>query len=405
MPDTPPQPTPGKNPKESENNEETSSATVPDRPNLPKEFAGPLEEMKELMSQSSRSFLIGAGCSKCAGLPLMEELTEKVLGSLSGDVQTKSILEGLKENFQKANTATIEDLMSELVDWISIAQRRQLRFAKEESIIIGNKKYNSDNLLDALKKIKSCIAKHIQEVELKTDFHQLFVKSVHSVLQSGKTMPSQEVDYFILNYDTLLEDALGLEKVRHLDGFNGGATGWWSAECYENREIFVRVFKIHGSIDWCLLGGDVLPRRIRPGLPTNPDSDSVLIWPAATKYRETQRDPFAQIILEMRKSLRPADRSQTVLTICGYSFGDHHINIEIERALYESGENLTVLAFTNEDQPTGVLEQWVSSEVIRDQILVFANGGFFHGTKEIRSDTDLPWWKFEVLARLLGGER
>ena len=43
------------------------------------EYSEPIEELIKLLSQSKRSFVFGAGCSKCAGLPLMEELTEEIL--------------------------------------------------------------------------------------------------------------------------------------------------------------------------------------------------------------------------------------------------------------------------------------------------------------------------------------
>ena len=44
-------------------------------------FATALNDLDDLLTQSGKAFLIGAGCSKCAGLPLMEELTIKSLAS------------------------------------------------------------------------------------------------------------------------------------------------------------------------------------------------------------------------------------------------------------------------------------------------------------------------------------
>jgi hypothetical protein len=40
-----------------------------------------------------------------------------------------------------------------------------------------------------------------------------------------------------------------------------------------------------------------------------------------------------------------------------------------------------------------------------EQVLLFANRGFFHGTQSATTTTDLLWWKFENITRLLGGER
>jgi hypothetical protein len=114
-------------------------------------------------------------------------------------------------------------------------------------------------------------------------------------------------DYFILNYDTLIEDALGLERVVYLDGFAGAATGWWEPSMFRTDGKVSRVFKVHGSIDWCLLEGDSLPKRIRSGIKTESGKSHVLIYPAATKYQETQRNPFAQMLNHMRQSLCPSE--------------------------------------------------------------------------------------------------
>ena len=131
----------------------------------------------------------------------------------------------------------------------------------------------------------------------------------------------------------------------------------------------------------------------------------ILIWPAATKYRETQLDPFAQLADLARDAMRPDSRGQRVLVICGYSFGDAHINLEIDRALRESAGDLTVIAFSSENEPVGPLEVWNQAAEIREQVLIFANRGFFHGDVADHATKDLPWWKFENVVRLLGGER
>ena len=42
-----------------------------------KNFADAITKLEELLLQCGRVFLIGAGCSKCAGLPLTAELAEE----------------------------------------------------------------------------------------------------------------------------------------------------------------------------------------------------------------------------------------------------------------------------------------------------------------------------------------
>ena len=67
--------------------------------------------------------------------------------------------------------------------------------------------------------------------------------------------------------------------------------------------------------------------------------------PASTKYRETQKDPYAQLAELGRESIRTISGSQKILITCGYGFADSHINLEIDRALRESEGRLTVVVF------------------------------------------------------------
>jgi hypothetical protein len=369
-------------------------------------FSSTVEALEELMSHSSRVFLMGAGCSSCAGLPLTLTLTKEVLETAFLRDTTKEILSSLTKQFEGSTSATIEDYMSELVDLLAIAERRKQRCAICSTVNLGDKTYQVNELHEALDQIKEAIAKCIESKTIEISTHWQFIKAIHRTLRSGKTGNVKPVDYLVLNYDTLIEDALALEKLPYTDGFLGGVTGWWNEFSFSAENLSARVLKIHGSIDWCELNDDTMPCRIRSTLtlPTG-SKKRVLIWPAATKYRETQRDPYAQIAGIMRRILGPSHASEVILTICGYRFGDSHINLELDRALHESGKVLTCLVFTGQNEPEGQLKAWFEDPKITDQVRIHAKRGFFHGSNVARSGEDLPWWKFENLTRLLGGER
>jgi len=370
-----------------------------------KPFSEAVAKFEELLVQSGRAFLIGAGCSKCAGLPLTSELTDKTLDSSELDGASKAILTAVKDLFVGAGHPHIEDYLSELIDLLAIAERRVERGATQKDITLGATTYTAGQLRSAADKIKRAIAGVIEK-KVSIEIHRAFAAAVHRPLRVGKPTPGQVVDYLVLNYDTVLEDALALERVPFSDGLEGGATGWWSPQTFERDGLAARVLKLHGSINWCELPGDPLPRRIAASLQVADTSDRrILIWPASTKYREVQLDPFAQLADRARRVMRPKPGSQRVLVTCGYGFGDEHINIEMDRALRESAGDLTVVAFTSEGEPSGQLKTWTEDEKIREQVLIFANRGFFHGDSSERSTKDLLWWKFENITRLLGGER
>jgi hypothetical protein len=369
-----------------------------------KPFSDAVEKLEELMTQSGRAFLLGAGCSRCAGLPLTAQLTSDALASTALDANTKEILTAIQGNFAGATFPNIEDYLSELVDLLAIADRRTLRSATRQEIALGAKSYNAALLREATEQIKRAIATVIDKpVSIET--HWKFVKAVHRPVRPGKSAGNQRVDYLVLNYDTLIEDALALEKVLFADGLDGGVTGWWNENTFLQDGLAARVLKLHGSINWSQFPGETLPRRVPKSISGTAINDQrIVIWPASTKYRETQLDPYAQLASLARDVLRPKDGSQRVLAICGYKFGDSHINIELDRALRES-RDLTMVVFWSDDTLDPMLKKWHEDSAVREQILIFGKRGFWHGDTVDAAITDLPWWKFENITRLLGGER
>ena len=369
-------------------------------------FSKAVSQFQDLINnRSALAFLIGAGCSKCAGLPLTKELTEKVLDNGKLDSTSKDILTAVKDTFAEAPDAQIEDYLSEIVDLLAITERRARRGVSQNTVVVGDAKYTAEELRKASDQVKRAIGSAIGG-RVSIGKHREFVAAVHRPIRVGRLETLQPVDYLVLNYDTIIEDALALEKISYADGLEGGATGWWKPESFDVAGLLARVIKLHGTINWRQLPDDHLPRRIGHNTEIHDEADlPVLIWPSSTKYQEAQLDPFAQLLDRARKALTPLNtESQRLLVICGYSFGDSHINLEIDNALHESGGNLTVAAFVATDEPTGQLKEWREDGAVREQVLIFANRGFFHGDSKETSDKDILWWKFENLTRILRGE-
>ncbi len=335
----------------------------------------------------------------------MAELTTQALASTELDDTSKAILTAVKDLFAGAKNAHIEDYLSELIDLLAIAERRVERGATQQAMTLDATGYTAAQLRNATNQIKRAIACVIEK-KVPLEIHRAFVAAIHRPVRVGKASPGHVVDYLVLNYDTAIEDALALEKVSYSDGIDGGPTGWWNPNTFDRDDLAARVLKLHGSINWREFPSDPLPRRLAASIDVADTTDRrILIWPASTKYRETQLDPYAQLADRARRVIRPPKGSQRVLVICGYSFGDANINTEVDRALHESAGDLTVVAFTSENKPHGQLKAWTEDETVRDQVLVFANRGFFHGDRSDESTQDLRWWKFENITRLLGGER
>ena len=356
-----------------------------------------LDDIKDILSQGKTVFLIGAGCSKCVGLPLVCELGDKIQEKI--DTDNKKILSEIKKNFKSKTKATIEDYMSEIVDFISILHRRNESGEKKE-IKVGELEVSLKDLTNLLEKIKNLIANIIKDKQIDIKIHRKFMRSL---FQSRKDRPDSHlpIDFFVLNYDTLLEDALGLEKIKSSDGFNGSATAYWNIKHFEDKTVKARVFKMHGSIDWSLLKSDesqITPFRIREKIKIDNKKSNVLIWPTTSKYREAQNNPYLQIIQTFKKSLQ--EGQSIILAVLGYSFGDHHINEEIRVSLEQYGKKLSLIIFT-EKSPDNIPFLKELREKFSGQAKIYSGEGFFHSDEK---DLDCRIWKFEDIAKILNEE-
>ena len=304
-----------------------------------KEFRAAINKFEELLSHS-KAVLLGAGASFCAGLPLTNQLTERALNSDKLSVDSKQILTAIQTSFAGANPAShIEDYLSELVDWLAITARRANRNVTASSVSIGGTEYSNDQLLQAINEIKLAIFDVIN-VEIDSAVHERFVQALHRPMRPGKDNQSSAIDYLVMNYDTLIEDSLALSQLRYADGLEGGVSGWWNPSTFEKNNLDARVFKLHGSINWAVEPASSIPVRIATHLKRSKSlATKIMIWPASTKYRETQLDPYANLMHRARAVLNPQGGNQRVLLISGYSFGDAHINLEIERGLRASDGN------------------------------------------------------------------
>ncbi len=374
-----------------------------------------LKQIDDLLSASNQSWLFGAGISLEAGIPLMGPLTAQVFAKASVDAeeQTKNVLEAVKT--QLPDNSHIEHILSQLGDYATIAER-----SKEKRITIGATTLEIGALQEMHAKILKWISEIVrwgyvpacggdaeqigtqQDPIVKIDGHRAFVSALFYRSQAGVADRRRAVKLFTINYDTLLEDALALCCFSYWDGFSGGAVAYRSHRYGEKEPesgYRAHVVKLHGSIDWHL-GRDERVWRVREGDLYPEKSSRVLIYPQATKYLATQRDPFAAQFDLLRRTL--CTGVENVLATCGYSFGDEHINQEIELALQHPENKTTILAFASSLNPT--IEKWRTLPwckrlyvITGDGLYIGAEGPFFPPS----DGKKLEWWTFGGVTKIL----
>jgi hypothetical protein len=385
------------------------------------------EQFEKHLNSPKQTWLLGAGVSFPANIPLMYPLTDRVMelarsDLFATDADAIRVLDFVVQDC--AETSHIEHYLTHLGDLLSIAER-----SRTGGIDIGGGSVSKEKLEEVhqglIVQIASTVRWGYKAARKKGDGqivteaqigsqsesivdisgHRKFVEAVFGTSRAGLDFVRTPVEFFTTNYDTLLEDALALGGIEFQDGFIGGGVAFWSVRNYASQTVTRAVVsKLHGSIDWYRpRSGPTNLLRIRHGDTYPAHNGSVMIYPQATKYLNTQRDPFAEIFQRFRKRL--SHGSDHVLLVCGYSFGDQHINAEIEIAMSSSRNQLTVIAFN--DEPKGELPQTLrdwQSKPWSQRLFVASPKGIYQGSKgpvfpieEGKRD----WWTFDGVASLL----
>ena len=385
-------------------------------------------QFEKHLNSPKQTWLLGAGISFGANIPLMTPLTERVLhvarmNRMNEDEEAKRVIDFIETDVDEG--ANIEEFLTHLGDFISMASR-----ARSGSIMIDNQSVPKDTLIrihstlleiisdtvrwgysapvvgDNGKIIKDELIGEPENTIVVIDEHLAFINAVFHATRAGLEDIRSPVEFFTTNYDTLLEDALALSQISYQDGFAGGGVAFWKKGAFETQSSTQAIVtKLHGSIDWYHPPEDTSRLfRVRNADKYPDDGGTVMIYPQATKYLNAQRDPFAELFQRFRVRLESG--TDQVLLVCGYSFGDEHINTEIENALSNPKSQLTVVAFTGlrEKELPEVLEIWRKNQEWGEQVFVASPRGLHQGSSQPvfgKCGDDRDWWTFAGVTRLL----
>lgn len=373
-------------------------------------------QIEEHLKCTEQSWLMGAGISFDAKLPLMHPLTNKVKKDVKKNHEElfdKIITPVIKE---LPTTCHIEHVLSHLGDYAALAERNS-----EKKTTINGGAVELDKLdevhsiiLESISNVIRC--GYIEDIDGNTveegslskpivdiAVHLEFIDALFNHVSAGVYERRKAINLFTTNYDTLLEDALALSKISYWDGFAGGAVAYRTQRYGEPIPLNgqrANLIKMHGSIDWFLCDKGYV-WRVRENDRYPNANRRVLIYPQATKYIATQQDPFSAQFDLFRKTLNSPNSN--VLAVCGYSFGDDHINNEIEFALSKEENKTVLLAFLEcRDGVPNCLEKWRSSD-FGSRIIIASIHGLYIGTKgpfKRKSDDDY-WWTFQGVVSVL----
>jgi hypothetical protein len=288
-------------------------------------------------------FLLGAGCSKSAGIPISDEMVREVEKSLKDDSEWKKYTtlynylrssieysEGIFGNF--GNTFNIERL---LIIMSEIEKRDRniiypfigswnLRLAD-----VAGQNFEKITELKQLIKNRLLDWTNPKALAKKVEYYKGFAK-FHSEI--GYTLR-----VFSLNYDLCFEKAVGDDEVEQ--GFDPKTNEWQYSNFDEIRKPFC-LYKLHGSVNWYT---DKHTGRLM--LSNHPVTNPELIFGIDTKLKST--DPYFFYTSEFRKWLLHKD-CKLIVTI-GYSFADDYINDLISQSIINDNQKQLLVVVPESD--------------------------------------------------------
>jgi hypothetical protein len=170
----------------------------------------------------------------------------------------------------------------------------------------------------------------------------------------------ERLNLFTTNYDRITEFGAELAGLHLIDRFVGSISPIFRSsrlniDIHYNPpgirgeprylEGVVNFTKLHGSLDW-IEKDDVVRRFSLPygaeNIKTYSQDGSLMIYPNASKDRETSEYPYVELFRDFASSIiRP---NSTVVTY-GYSFGDEHINRVLIDMLTIPSTHLVIIGF------------------------------------------------------------
>ena len=249
---------------------------------------------------------LGAGVGKACGLPDVADLQEKVLADLAGP--ERAALEAQLVH------RDLEGVLS---------RTRRIAGLISGDATVDNLTADAASRLDA--SICQAIVKALGIATADSTAVRLLAEWAK---RSNYLLP---LELFTVNYDLLLEEALESTKAPYFDGFVGTLKARFHTDLVEQLPgadlealpaFFVRLWKLHGSVNWAWDDGGHI---IRLGEAVQ-DGRAAAIYPSDMKYEESRRVPFVVLQDRLRRAL---NQPETLLLVAGYSFGDQHLNEHI----------------------------------------------------------------------------
>ena len=290
----------------------------------PSEYIRGLQQL--LISDKKKiAFLFGAGTSfakknvDSVNIPQVGKMTELIEIELNKTEKYKSAIMEIKQEIGE-DKYNIETLLSNVEEKKHIIGK---------GVLNGLNKADIDSLIIEMKnQIREIVCAHIQILGNNGLDNLIHVDFAEWISRADR---KYAVEVFTTNYDYFFELGMEEKNIPYYDGFSGSYKPFFYSEsvddlCFLPKQT--KLWKLHGSLGWHI---DIdVDKNIEKVWRKDSDCEDILIYPSTLKYADSKKQPYIALMDRLTNFLKQPD---TILIICGYSFGDLHINERILTAL------------------------------------------------------------------------
>jgi hypothetical protein len=273
------------------------------------------------------AFLLGAGASADARIPVMRVMHEAFIAQQTAEDQT------FLRRVEATTLPYAIKLGREVVDTELLLAGLQ-RFASLPDDLSRHLLEVHAPPADPLRqaaRLATALRAHIREqclipTEQDVEYLQPLIRLTNTY---------ETLDFFSVNYDLCIEMAADAVDVQYETGFEL----YWSAERLNlsgtPEQALLRLHKLHGSVTWFQSDYEYLhlPIRLPEGVLERVDRtplDEMLLYPTLDK--EPDVSPYPALLDRFRQALRAVK----VLVVIGYAFGDASLQHLLSEALKQN---------------------------------------------------------------------
>lgn len=314
------------------------------------------------------SLFLGAGASVMFGKPTTKEFLEVLQTKLDSDKMEfyRSLNVNIKFN-------DVEDVLQTLKDVRLFAMKEIGKLVFRT--LPAPKPPNNGDFLSLCTELELQIKSSIKSHYGWNHDHDQRLQDVYDDVFSALSQTGS-ITVFTTNYDTVIETYCRAGNYACVDGFvqNFDHREWTGKFDTEGVDKPVRLYKLHGSLDWKRHREYGIIQGLELGNTANTEED-IMIMPTHSPKDEESKTPFGDIFDLMKQEFKEQD----ACIVIGYSFRDENIN-EVFREFVQDKKTLIVVSPTLRDDMKNLFVRGCKYEVRDDRVHVFTRSeGFVLG--------------------------